>query len=165
MQVFHLVRMQWNAPVVNRHNCCLLSERNPLTTCNCGVCRRSNQDTQLQDIFGWKKSGQWVTKYIDVFVFHESICTLHRSILLLFFFGPGVTAPPVVLFIYWSAHRQLKGMAFLGVSRCRDLSDVWVTGACSVIGHILSLGFSQQLSSVGTLLLFKICWFLLGTIC
>ena len=74
--------MQWNAPVVNYHNCCLLSGRNPLTMFSCGICRRSNQDTLLQDIFGWKKSEQWVTKYIDEFLLDERTCIFHGSIVL-----------------------------------------------------------------------------------
>ena len=58
--------------------------------------------------------------------------------------------------------RQSLTVADVGDDTDRHL--VGETGAPSVMGHILSVGFPQKLSSVGTLLLHKICWSLLGTV-
>ena len=40
----------------------------------------------------------------------------------------------------------------------------WENGASSVMGHIMSVGFSRKLSIMSTLLLCKICLSLLGMV-
>ena len=133
--------MQWNAPVVNYHNCCLLSGRNPLTMFNCGICRRSNQDTLLQDIFGWKKSEQWVTKYIDEFLLHERTCIFHGSIVLFCLSSQAwqhcqLCYPPIDLYTDSSIEEGWRFLVPPAATSCLMLPGVSCCCECQMIPGI-----------------------------